>query len=278
MSIPLSQPSLVGTVYVSRQPRVSADLHHDPDVSRAIVDLLESVVGHSLGGAIYVPIVVEDRCLGVLTATLPARGADVRELLPVLEILGHEAATALDRTDLHRRLQEQATQDVLTGLANRRAILDQLDQAVARSRRHNRGLGLLYLDLDGFKTVNDSYGHATGDAVLIEVAARLRETTRIEDNVGRIGGDEFVVICEDLEGEGLSLKRRLANAITKPYLELGVDVPLGVSIGIAVWHPDDDADTLLARADHTMYADKASRGAWPQSVPSAAILRQDRRV
>jgi diguanylate cyclase (GGDEF)-like protein/PAS domain S-box-containing protein len=278
VSMPLNQPSLVASVYLSRQSRIVEDLHADSAVSSAVVAMLETFVGHRLRGAAYLPLVVDDRCLGVLTVTLEDHEFDEPQLLQVLEILAQEAATALDRADLHRRLQEQATHDVLTGLSNRRAVLDQLDQAIARARRHNRGLGLLYLDLDGFKTVNDSYGHATGDDVLIEVAARLRQTTRVEDNIGRIGGDEFVVIVEDLSGAGETLKARLASAVTKPYADLGVDVALGVSIGIAVWQVEDDADSLLGRADHAMYADKAARGAWPGTLPSDAVLRAKPRV
>lgn len=273
ISAPLSLPSIVTSVFAKKQVRVVNDLHADPDTSGAIVEMLEQLVGHPLCGAAYLPLVIDRRCLGVLTVTLPGPTSETPQLLPVLEILAQEAATALDRADLHRRLQEQATHDVLTGLSNRRAILDHLDRAIARARRHNRGLGLLYLDLDGFKTVNDSYGHAAGDAVLIEVAGRLQETTRLEDNIGRIGGDEFVVICEDLSGEGDTLKSRMADAITRPYGAVGVDLPIGVSIGLALWRPDDDADALLGRADHAMYADKAARGAWPgSSLPSSAVL------
>ncbi|MGH8888823.1 MAG: diguanylate cyclase domain-containing protein [Acidothermaceae bacterium] len=272
MSAPLSLPSVVTSVYAKKRVRVVEDLHTDPDTSPAIVDMLEQLVGHRLHGAAYLPLVIDGRCLGVLTVTLAHAASETPQLLQVLEILAQEAATALDRADLHRRLQEQATHDVLTGLSNRRAILDLLDQAIARARRHNRGLGLLYLDLDGFKTVNDTYGHAAGDSVLVEVASRLKETTRLEDHIGRIGGDEFVVICEDLSGEGGALKSRMADAITRPYGALGVELPIGVSIGLAIWGPDDDADALLGRADHAMYADKAARGAWPGSLPSSAVL------
>ena len=278
ISMPLNQPAIAVNVYTTGKPRILADIHSDAQMSTAVVSLLEEIVGHPLRSVVYLPLCIDDRCLGVLTVTLPDRDIDGDQLMEVLEILAQEAATALDRADLHRRLQEQATHDVLTTLSNRRAILEQLDQAIARARRHNRGLGLLYLDLDGFKTVNDSYGHAAGDAVLVEVAARLRETTRIEDNIGRIGGDEFVVVCEDLSGAGESLKARLATAITKPYSDLGVEVPIGVSIGIAIWQADDDADLLLGRADHAMYADKAARGAWPASLPSDAVLRSQHRV
>lgn len=278
MSLPLGQRSLAVDAFTTQQSQVAQDIRNHPAMSPAVVSMLEEIVGHPLGSVFCVPVLIENRCLGVLTTTMPVHDTDAAAFVQVLEILAHEAAAALERADLHQRLQEQATQDVLTGLANRRAILDQLDQAVARARRHNRGLGLLYLDLDGFKTVNDSYGHATGDAVLVEVAARLRNVTRIEDNVGRIGGDEFVAICEDLEGGGESLKARLSAAIAQPYAELGVDVPIGASIGIAIWQADDDADTLLARADHAMYADKAARGAWPASMPSTAVLRTERQL
>lgn len=273
MSTSLSQPSIAAAVYRSHKPRIVVDAYVEPEMSEAIVEVLESVTGHQVRGAVFMPLVIDGRCLGVLVSVLPPGSPDGSKIVPVLEILAQEAATTLDRADLLRRLQEQATHDVLTGLSNRRAILELLDQSIARARRHNRGLGLLYLDLDGFKTVNDSYGHAAGDSVLMEVASRLKQATRVEDNVGRIGGDEFVVICEDISGEGEAVKARLAAAVSRPYTGAGIDVPVGVSIGVAIWQPDDDADALLGRADHAMYADKAARGAWPESFPSSAVLR-----
>lgn len=261
ISLPLSEPSLVAKAFLSREAHVVDDVHTDPDVSPAVVQMLEDIAGHPLRSAVFVPLVVGTRCLGVMTATLGHMRNDGGRLVAVLQILANEAATAIERADLHRRLREQATHDVLTGLANRRAILDQLEQAVARSRRRNRGLGLLYIDLDGFKAVNDTYGHGTGDAVLVEAATRLRSAVRIEDNLGRIGGDEFVAICEDLEGYegGVALKTRLLANLAKSYRALGVDLPISASIGIAVWEPGDDPDSLLARADHAMYAEKATR-------------------
>jgi diguanylate cyclase (GGDEF)-like protein/PAS domain S-box-containing protein len=278
VSTSLNQPSIAAAVYRSKTPRIVVDAYADPDMSQSIVDVLESATGQQVRGAVFMPLVIDEKCLGVLVSVLPPGTPDGSKLVPVLQILAQEAATALDRADLLRRLQEQATHDVLTGLSNRRAILELLDQSIARARRHNRGLGLFYLDLDGFKTVNDSYGHAAGDAVLVEVANRLREATRLEDNVGRIGGDEFVVICEDISGAGDAIRTRLAESISKPFSGPCVEVPVGVSVGVAIWQPDDDADALLGRADHAMYADKAARGAWPGSLPSSAVLRSKPRV
>jgi len=262
ISLPLSQPSLVAKAFLSREAGIVADVHNDPEVSPTVVRMLEEIAGRPLQSAVYVPLVVGTHCLGVVTATLGKIRRDTGQLLAVLQIMANEAATAIERADLHRRLREQATHDVLTGLSNRRAILEHLEQAVARARRHNRGLGLLYVDLDGFKAVNDTYGHSTGDTVLVEAAARLRNAVRVEDNLGRIGGDEFVAICEDLNSyeDGVALKARVLANLAKPYQTLGVDLPIGASIGIAIWGADDDPETLLARADQAMYADKAARG------------------
>ena len=161
-----------------------------------------------------------------------------------------------------RELKRLAHQDVLTGLPNRKLFLDRLAHAIERSQRLRSGFALLILDLDGFKHVNDTHGHAAGDELLIEVAHRLGETVRGSDSVARWGGDEFVVLLEgvrDLRSARPTVAK-LRAVISQPMVLAGcATVHVGASIGVACY-PDDavDAKTLLDRADQAMYAAKAA--------------------
>lgn len=152
-------------------------------------------------------------------------------------------------------LQRLAYFDSLTGLANRSAFQDEMERSLARMIRANMKIALLCLDLDRFKTVNDSFGHAIGDQLLIEVADRLRKTVRKGDLVARLGGDEFAIIqvISD-QGECRSLAERLLKSITKPYMLGEQRLEIGLSIGIAV-SPEDglNAKNLLTRADLALY-------------------------
>ena len=165
-----------------------------------------------------------------------------------------------DRKRLEARLLHDALHDPLTGLANRVLFRDHLERALARRRRSRMGVALLFLDLDDFKAVNDSFGHAAGDRVLVEVARRLSETVRAEDVVARQGGDEFTVLLPSIRGpaEAAASAERLIEALARP-IDLGDEsVGIGVSIGVAMAaRAGPVADDLLAHADAAMYAAKA---------------------
>jgi len=158
-------------------------------------------------------------------------------------------------------VQDLAHRDPLTKLANLRFAKDRLYTSIEVAARHNEMLALLFLDLDGFKTVNDTHGHEKGDEVLVEVAARLVEHTRAADTIARIGGDEFVVVLTGVkERKDVDLvASKLVNVINEPYRIGEHTAHLGVSIGIAMY-PDDGANDkdLLAKADRAMYAIKAA--------------------
>jgi diguanylate cyclase (GGDEF)-like protein len=165
-------------------------------------------------------------------------------------------ATALARRRDEDRVRHEAVHDPLTGVANRTLLRDRLEHAIGRSQRTGGAIAVLFIDLDNFKQVNDAFGHATGDAVLVEVGRRLRTTVRPADTVARIGGDEFVVVCEALdEDSALALGRRLQMAIRLPVEAGGVTHSLYASVGIALGHTD--ADALLADADAAVYRAKA---------------------
>jgi diguanylate cyclase (GGDEF)-like protein/PAS domain S-box-containing protein len=174
-------------------------------------------------------------------------------LRAIATILG----TALARLRSEERMRHEALHDPLTGLANRTLLRDRLDQALARSAREDLPTGVLFIDLDDFKAVNDRYGHAAGDTVLAELAARLRHAVRPADTVARLGGDEFIVVCEHVDCEAATaLGRRLEEAIRTPLALGRAEHRLSASIGIALGR--EDPDGLLASADAAVYRAKAA--------------------
>jgi diguanylate cyclase (GGDEF)-like protein/PAS domain S-box-containing protein len=176
------------------------------------------------------------------------------------------------RVEQDRRTRHEADTDPLTGLANRRALERTLESALARASARGRSTAVLMLDLDGFKAINDSLGHAAGDAALREVARRLRRCVRERDLVARLGGDEFVVLLTDVggsSGAALEACERVDAALSRPIALDHGEAALRAAIGVATF-PDDGADaaTLLAHADRAMYAAKAAHGG--RRVDSAA--------
>lgn len=172
---------------------------------------------------------------------------------------------AQDLTEIkasEERVRHMALHDGLTGLPNRQLFLDRLDQALMRARRSGRHVAVVYVDLDHFKSLNDAYGHAHGDRVLVQTALRLRASVRESDTVARLGGDEFVVVLPDLPGveEALPVAEKIRHALDDPEAG-GGRMFLGASVGVACY-PDhgQDQDALLARADAAMYLVKRSGG------------------
>lgn len=170
-----------------------------------------------------------------------------------------------DQVEMAEQAAHAATHDALTGLANRVSFIDQLQREIARSTRDRRALAVYFLDLDGFKEVNDTHGHSEGDRVLVQVADRLRGRLRGADLVARLGGDEFLALAVDLPGDGAAASRTvaedLADALAAPFDVAGTAWRIGVSIGTAC-HPRDGgtAGELVATADAAMYRAKPSRG------------------
>lgn len=160
------------------------------------------------------------------------------------------------RDDVEARLQTSAVTDPLTGLRNRIALIEHLDHAIARARRENRHIGLLYLDIDGFKAINDTHGHAEGDALLREFAARLSRGLRASEVAARLGGDEFVVLVDG--GDDLAaLSQRMMTSLREPYPIAGQPMPVTVSIGVAEFpRHGSNSDALLHAADAAMYSSK----------------------
>lgn len=158
------------------------------------------------------------------------------------------------------RFEHHATHDTLTGLPNRRAFMDRLEQAIARAQRKNKPLAVLFLDLNKFKHINDTFGHATGDKVLIAFADRLKRCVRKTDTVARLAGDEFVIIAEELaqaEPDAMLIAEKIILSLAEPLLNNEPIMHASTSIGIAICqHGNESADDLLNRADQAMYQAK----------------------
>jgi len=173
-----------------------------------------------------------------------------------------------DAARLRRELEIRATVDPLTGCLNRSAILELLELLLGRPNDTDTGIAALFVDLDDFKSINDQYGHAAGDAVLTETARRLRAAMRGDDQVGRIGGDEFLALCPDLpnQEEAKLIAERLRRSLVGSIFVDDQEIPFRATLGVAWNAPDTTADALIAAADTAMYHAKARRQHLPQST------------
>lgn len=163
------------------------------------------------------------------------------------------------RYQLESLLRFQAQHDVLTGLANRQLLQQRLDCAIIAADQSARQLGVCFLDLDGFKGINDRWGHACGDQLLLQVAQRLSDVVRTHDLVARLGGDEFVVLLTELDGlaDAQVVVERILAALALPYALPGTTIELSASAGLTLYpHDKVSADTLLRNADHALYQAK----------------------
>jgi diguanylate cyclase (GGDEF)-like protein/PAS domain S-box-containing protein len=184
-----------------------------------------------------------------------------REDQELLQFVSDQVATAIERKRLQTRLEHAARYDELTDLPNRSLLADRLSTALARARRHEEHLALLYIDLDKFKPVNDQLGHAAGDLMLQEMARRLRGCVREIDTVARMGGDEFVVLLErtDLPQDAAAVARKIRDTLRETFVVEGRMLRMEASVGIALFpHHGETADALMKYADEQMYLAKRS--------------------
>lgn len=195
--------------------------------------------------------------LGTLTLTGPgAPSAAERELVSICTRL---AGIAIESSASQKKIRFLAHYDGLTSLPNRFLFREYFDQALRNARRHRNRFAVFFVDFDRFKEINDSFGHAAGDQVLREIAARLRAALRDTDMIARMGGDEFCVLIEDLEGDrhAAHIAQKLLDAASRPLTINQQEYRLSVSIGIAIYPEDGtDRNTLLKNADSAMYSAK----------------------
>jgi diguanylate cyclase (GGDEF)-like protein len=181
---------------------------------------------------------------------------DPETLLAEVRRLRSEIARLEEKVELLDRL---AHQDVLIDMPNRRGFLRQLEAAIDRVSRYDDSAAMLFIDLDGLKMINDTFGHQAGDQALIQVAEVLLEGIRKSDCVARLGGDEFAVLLERAdEATAVETAERLVAMITHcEFCFQGMCLPLSVAVGVAVVEPNDTPDTCMARADLAMYREKS---------------------
>lgn len=249
----------------SQEPVFVDAVHGDPRY-REELERLGSV------GAILVPISTQDAFLGLLGASVIDRPERLRpnpDLVNRLSGVAAQATTALQNGRLVDQITHQAMHDQLTGLANRLRFTDELRRAVTRARRDSELVTVFYIDLDGFKPVNDEFGHAMGDRLLVAIGQRMTQCTRSSDIVARLGGDEFAVLIENSTSvaDVDLVAARLASAFTNPFTVDGHALHVSASIGRATFPLDaEGADSLLRQADAAMFAVK--RQARPTAISS----------
>jgi diguanylate cyclase (GGDEF)-like protein/PAS domain S-box-containing protein len=207
--------------------------------------------------------------------------------LETIEVAGEKyvLGTAFDISDRKRaedRYQHLATHDALTDLPNRALLMDRLGQAIRNAERHHNRVAVLFIDLDGFKSINDNFGHQVGDELLRAVALRLAACVRDADTVARLGGDEFVVLLDSWHGidEVSAIADKLCAALLSNFELAGQRFQQRASIGVSIY-PDDGLDgaTLLSKADQVMYRAKERGGGWvrcelEEEQPAAIITKR----
>ncbi|CAN5206652.1 hypothetical protein BH09ACT5_BH09ACT5_09430 [soil metagenome] len=233
------------------------------DVDSPYTALVSGLRARRLDSVSIIPLLRGGMPIGVL-ACFFARPRDFdSEFADLQAALSRQAAQAIVRVRLQKELERLALHDQLTGLANRNLILETVRDSIERALLTSRPLAVVFLDLDGFKGINDQLGHAAGDSVLKQVAARIRASVRHEDAVGRYGGDEFVVICEDADRESAAaVADRIRMSVAAPLEGVPERFAVTASVGVAVYMPRDGHeptnDELLSLADSAMYLAKSA--------------------
>ena len=251
LEIPLGQ-GLSGWVAENRRPIINGSPSVEPSY------LNEPAKCSRLRSALAVPLEGVSGVAGVLTLYHAEADAFTRDHLRILQAISSKAGLAIENAMKYRQVEDSSVTDELTGLPNARSLFIQLDSELARSRRTGAPLVVLVLDLDGFKNINDRFGHLAGNKVLQMIAERLRNTCRECDCAARMGGDEFVVIVAGAGREAAAAKSRQFQEVTREVgLALYQQDILSVSIGDACYPEDGaDAEQLLAVADKRMYEAK----------------------
>jgi diguanylate cyclase (GGDEF)-like protein len=267
---------ITGDVIAKGEAEIVNDASHDPrgtQVPGTPVEERECLI--------VAPIGSPGGIIGALNLYRRERRFDSEDL-ELVRLFANHVAIALENATINERLTEAAVTDPLTGLPNRRLFAERVDEALVRRSRGGGGVAVLFLDLDRFKLVNDSLGHAAGDDVLQAVASRLRESTRAVDTVARLGGDEFGVLVEDVTGPAAArmAAERLVATLTGPLPVGGRQVYVRASVGIALdsGRTGITAAEMLRNADTAMYQAKADSPGRYEFFKPAMHARQLQRL
>lgn len=218
-------------------------------------------------------LVFETRCHGRDGLVVPVEThSRLVRVDPWGELIVSVSRDMAERTAAHETMRRLAFYDKLTGLSNRAMLENRIETALDGARVHGETVGVIYMDLDDFKPVNDTHGHAMGDRVLRIISERMLNCVRETDTIARVGGDEFIALFPDLPNEfELSAKARaLAECVAAPIGIDGVTVRVSVSVGLATYRPGEHHDELITRADHAMYRAKLHGCAgWEEYLASA---------
>ena len=252
--------SLSGLCMNATRPLYCEDIETDPRVNKEACRVVNA------RSMIVAPLQGRKNVVGVLKVMAPHPKAFSEEDTQTLKLMSDLIGAAISNATEHERVEaennelfQRATRDTLTGLSNRSLFYDRVRQQIAVSKRDQKRIGILMVDMNGLKTLNDTVGHHAGDAALKELGSRITNATRTTDTVARLGGDEFAVILPsiyDRAGAEQS-RKRVMEFISAPFVFDGQTYPLSASIGIAIY-PDDGEEIglLLEKADAEMYERK----------------------
>lgn len=250
--------SLSGLCIATGEVLQCCDTESDDRVDRAACRRV------GLRSMVVAPLCHNETVVGVFKIASPEADFFRPQHVAVLRLLSDMIAAAMYFSARYEadELYHRATHDLLTGLANRALFYDRLRQALALARRRSSPLGILNLDMDGLKAINDSHGHRAGDAAIRECAQRIHAAARESDTVARLGGDEFGVLLSELPDRdgAVQVAERMTRAIRQPFTFEEAALPIDASIGLALF-PEDatELDSLVEWADRSMYAVKRSR-------------------
>jgi diguanylate cyclase (GGDEF)-like protein/PAS domain S-box-containing protein len=257
--------------YQTRQPLIVTDLHQQN--AQLLDEERFTLLGRSgpvadIQTLLTIPVYLDDTLAAILSLDAFRPNAFTEEAKEMASAFATQIGIVLQRLTLEQALERSnqdlaklANYDALTGLPNRTLFSDRLNQALAKARRTGSSVGLLFLDLDGFKVVNDSLGHSTGDVLLQAVAQRLANCTREEDTVARLGGDEFTIILSSLEApqDAVYVARKVLECLEQPFLIDKHELHISTSIGMSSYPQDGyTTEELLRNADTAMYHAKSS--------------------
>lgn len=261
---------LHGATAGARKPLLIPDIAMDPRVYRG---------DSEVGSGIYVPLIARGRVTGILSTVRDGSAFDDTDVGVLVAVAGYLAA-AIEAARLHERLREQATTDPLTGLANQRSLRRALERELARSRRSQQPVSVVFVEVDGFKKINDELGHLKGDAVLCAIATVLQQSCRETDLVARFGGDEFVLLLPGTDSQDAF---RVAERVREGVAQLRRIAKRRVTLALGIATSEDrrmSYDALLSAADRAMYRAKRAGGdrVVVQNTPEQADRqRRDRR-